>query len=84
MLFKIIVLVLIFLIPLIPTFWAILDIPRRRFPSTKSKMIWFAVVSTLPCVGGIFYFLLGRRQTQPIGSDPDSKFCEPAPDSRQP
>jgi hypothetical protein len=42
------------------------DVPRRRFASTKSKMIWFAVVSMLPCIGATLYFLLARRNTQPL------------------
>jgi hypothetical protein len=48
--------------------WAIVDLPRRRFSSTMSKMIWFTVVSTLPCLGAILYFLLARRNTQPLRS----------------
>ncbi|MGO9017597.1 MAG: PLDc N-terminal domain-containing protein [Syntrophobacteraceae bacterium] len=56
----------IVLIPMIPTFWAIVDLPKRRFSSTKSKVIWFAVVSTLPCLGATLYFLLARRNTQPL------------------
>ena len=58
--------IVIALIPLIPTFWAILDLPKRRFSSTKSKLIWFAVVSSLPCIGATLYFLLARRNTQPL------------------
>ncbi|MGO9553931.1 MAG: PLDc N-terminal domain-containing protein [Syntrophobacteraceae bacterium] len=46
--------------------WAIVDLPGRRFSSTKSKVIWFAVVSTLPCLGAILYILLVRRNTQPL------------------
>ena len=59
------ILIVIITIPIISTFWALVDEPRRRFPSTKSKMIWFAVVSMLPCIGATFYFLLARRNTQP-------------------
>ena len=66
MLLKVVLLATAFVIPLIPTFWAIMEIPRRRFPSARSKVIWFAVVSTLPCIGAIFYFLMGRRHTQPL------------------
>jgi hypothetical protein len=40
-------------------------LPRRRFASLKSKVLWFALVSTLPCLGAIIYILLGRRYTQP-------------------
>jgi hypothetical protein len=66
MLGKLVLIVAVLIIPLIPTFWAILDVPRRRFSTTRSKVIWFAVVSTLPCIGAIFYLLMGRRNTQPL------------------
>ena len=52
----------IVIIPVIPTMWAIVDLPKRRFSSTKSKVIWFAVVSTLPCLGAILYILTGPPQ----------------------
>lgn len=60
------IVMVIIIIPIIPTLWAIVDLPRRRFSSIKSKAIWFAVVSTLPCVGAVLYFLLVRRNTQPL------------------
>ncbi len=63
---KILILFVILAIPLIPTFWAILDIPKRAFPTPKKKLIWFFTVSTLPCVGAILYILFGRRQTVPL------------------
>jgi hypothetical protein len=52
--------------PLVPTFWSILDIPKRRFSSSRKKMIWFALVSTLPFLGGMLYILFARRHTQPL------------------
>ncbi len=64
--FKILLVGIILILPLLPTFWAILDIPKRRFSSYKSKMIWFLVVSTLPFVGAIFYIALARRHTEPL------------------
>jgi hypothetical protein len=60
------VLVTILMIPIIPTLWAIVDLPRRRFASLKSKVLWFALVSTLPCIGAALYILLARRHTQPL------------------
>ncbi len=63
---NLLVVVVIIIIPIIPTLWAIVDLPKRRFSSTKSKVIWLAVVSTLPCLGAILYFLLARRNTQPL------------------
>jgi len=63
---KILMLAVIFGVPLIPTFWSILDIPKRRFATHKRKMLWFFVVATLPFIGGLIYILLVRRTTQPL------------------
>ena len=63
---QILIMILIFGVPLIPTFWSILDIPKRRFASHKKKMLWFFLVSTLPFVGGMIYILFVRRQTEPL------------------
>ncbi|MGC9194050.1 MAG: PLDc N-terminal domain-containing protein [Syntrophobacteraceae bacterium] len=54
------------LIPLLPTLWAIVDLPKRRFSRTKWKVIWFALVATLPFLGAIVYFALVRRHTEPL------------------
>lgn len=66
MLLRTLIVVAIFILPLIPTFWAILDIPRRRFPTQRQKMVWFFVVATLPFFGAVFYILLVRRRTEPL------------------
>ena len=65
---NILIVLVIVIVPIIPTFWAIMDLPKRRFSSTTSKVIWFAVVSTLPCLGATLYILLARRNTQPENS----------------
>jgi hypothetical protein len=63
---KILLVVIVLLLPMTPTFWAILDIPKRRFSSTKKKVLWFFVVATLPCLGAILYLTFGRRHTHPL------------------
>ncbi len=63
---KILIVIAVLAIPLIPTFWAILDIPKRRFKTPKSKILWFALVSTLPFFGALFYIAIGRRSTEPL------------------
>lgn len=60
---NILILMVILAIPLIPTFWAILDIPKRQFATPKKKVVWFFTVSTLPCIGAVLYILFGRRHT---------------------
>jgi hypothetical protein len=61
---NLLIVAVIVIVPIVPTFWAILDVPKRRFSSTKYKVIWFAVVAALPCLGAILYFLLVRGRTQ--------------------
>ncbi len=59
-------LIVILLLPLLPTVWAILDIPKRRFSSVRKKVLWFLLVSTFPFVGAMFYITVARRHTEPI------------------
>lgn len=63
---NILALIVILLLPLLPTFWAILDIPKRRFSSVRKKVLWFLLVSTFPFVGAMFYISVARRHTEPI------------------
>ena len=63
---QILMLIVIFGAPLVPTFWAIFDIPKRRFASHKEKMIWLMTASTLPFVGAMLYILFKRRHTEPM------------------
>jgi beta-lactamase regulating signal transducer with metallopeptidase domain len=46
-----------------PTVWAIRDAAHRKFPSTKAKAIWLAVVTLLPPIGAFAYIAVGRPQT---------------------
>jgi beta-lactamase regulating signal transducer with metallopeptidase domain len=45
-----------------PTVWAIRDAAHRRFPTTKAKAIWFAVVTLLPPIGAFIYITVGRSR----------------------
>ena len=45
-----------------PTVWAIRDAAYRKFPTTKAKAIWFAVVTLLPPIGAFIYITVGRRR----------------------
>lgn len=64
--FKLLLVIIVLALPLLPTFWAILDIPKRRFMTTRKKFIWFFVVATLPFLGAVFYITFARRHTQPV------------------
>jgi len=63
---KLVLIIAIFLLPLAPTFWAIVDIPKRRFATSKKKLLWFVTVSTLPFFGAVLYLLIARRHTTPM------------------
>jgi hypothetical protein len=63
---QIIILLVLLSLPLLPTFWAILDIPKRKFPTPGKKIMWFLIVSTLPFVGAMFYIIFARRHTEPL------------------
>lgn len=63
---QILILIVLFGTPLIPTFWSILDIPKRRFATPGKKMMWFFLIATLPFVGGMIYILFIRRHTEPL------------------
>jgi len=54
------------ILPLVPTFWAILDIPRRRFATPRRKVIWLFLVSTFPLIGAIIYACFVRPRTRPL------------------
>jgi hypothetical protein len=64
--FNLLLVVILLALPMVPTFWAILDIPKRRFATTRKKIIWFLVVATLPFLGAVFYVALARRHTEPM------------------
>lgn len=54
--------VALLLIPIIPTFWAIIDIGYKDFGSIQRKALWGLLVVFVPCIGGIIYLLFGRRK----------------------
>ena len=47
---------------MVPTFWAIVDIAHRDFGTLKKKALWGALIVFVPCLGGLVYLILGRRQ----------------------
>ena len=53
---------LMLLLPMVPTFWAIVDIAYRDFSTLKKKALWGALIVFVPCLGGLVYLILGRRQ----------------------
>ncbi len=59
---RILLLIGVFILLFLPTVWAIRDIPYKSFPSLKTKVIWFAVVTLLPPIGAFVYIAVGRQR----------------------
>jgi len=53
--------ILILLLPMVPTFWAIVDLGYRDFGTLKKKAIWGAFIVFVPGLGGLVYLIFGRR-----------------------
>ena len=59
---NLIILLVILIVPMLLTFWAIRDVAYGQFPTLKTKYIWLAVVTLLPVVGALVYLVQGRSQ----------------------
>ncbi|MDD5153263.1 MAG: PLD nuclease N-terminal domain-containing protein [Desulfovibrionales bacterium] len=53
---RLIIVILILLLPMVPTFLAIRDVVHRPFDDPQKKMIWLLIVIFLPVLGGLIYF----------------------------
>lgn len=60
---------LMLLLPMVPTFWAIVDIAYRDFGTLKKKVLWGTLIVFVPCLGGLVYLILGRRQGTRIAQE---------------
>ena len=65
---RILLLVILLLLPMVPTIWAIRDVAYRTFPSFRAKVIWFAVVTLLPVLGALIYIVAGRPRQDSASS----------------
>jgi hypothetical protein len=52
----------ILILPMLFTFWAIRDVAYGQFPTLQTKYIWLVVVTLLPVVGALVYLVAGRSQ----------------------
>jgi hypothetical protein len=52
----------ILILPMVLTFWAIRDVAYGQFSTVQIKYIWLAVVTLLPVVGALVYLVAGRSQ----------------------
>jgi Mg2+/citrate symporter len=65
----ILLIILIFLLPMVPTFWAIVDMAHRDFGTLKKKALWGVFVICVPCLGGLVYLIFGRRQGKRVAAE---------------
>ena len=54
-------LIFILLLPIVFTFWAIVDLAQRDLGSLKRKAIWAFFVVFFPPIGGPIYLIFGRK-----------------------
>jgi len=55
-------LMLLILIPLGMTVWALIDVIRRDFEKDINKLVWIIVILFMPMLGGILYFFVGQSK----------------------
>ena len=65
----ILLIILIFLLPMVPTFWAIVDMAHRDFGTLKKKALWGVFVICVPCLRGLVYLIFGRRQGKRVAAE---------------
>ena len=46
--------------------WAIVDLVKRNFSDSSTKVVWALVIIFIPFVGSILYLVVGRSKT--VGS----------------
>lgn len=54
--------VIIWLLPMAPTFWSILDIWTHSFEDSQTKMLWLVITIFVPVFGGLAYIFWGRKK----------------------
>jgi hypothetical protein len=59
---NLIIFLVILILPMVLTFWAIRDVAYGQFPTVQTKYIWLVVVTLLPVVGALVYLVAGRSQ----------------------
>jgi len=70
---RILLLIGAFILLFLPTVWAIRHIAYRSFPSFKSKVVWFALVTLLPPIGAFVYIAVGRPRVSIEAEDPQGQ-----------
>ena len=70
---------LLLIVPALPNLWALRHAMYHEFPSQKEKTRWMMACVFLPCLGGIAYYVAGRRRaTGPFDPFAARRPAEPA------
>ena len=64
-------LIFILLLPIVFTFWAIVDLAQRDLGSLKKKVIWGFFVVFFPPIGGPIYLIFGRKGGKNAAGPPE-------------
>ena len=59
---ELLLLLIIFLLPTILWFWAIIDVVQSNFSDSNTKVMWVLIILLVPVVGSILYLTIGRKQ----------------------
>ena len=60
----------IFIVEIALLVFALLDLLKREYMSTNTKVIWILVIVLFSIIGPVVYFIFGRKES-PIDSDKD-------------
>ena len=58
---ELLILGVVFLLPLVLSLVALVDIARRPFREANAKLLWFLIVLVAPVLGALLYFVVGRK-----------------------
>lgn len=50
------------ILPILPNLLAILHLYKNQFPTTQERAAWIVAQVVLPVVGGVGYFLFGKKR----------------------
>lgn len=52
--------IVLFLLPMLPTYLAIRDVVYRKFEDPQKKLYWLLFLIFVPFVGGLIYFVFKK------------------------
>ncbi len=59
---KLLLAIPLLLLPILPNLWSIWHIHKHEFSTPQERMAWIVAQVILPVLGGLGYFLIGRKR----------------------